>query len=130
VVAEVKRRLGPQQLEIFTDTDGVSDVVAKTTAQVVLGTIDIPRIVVLLKDDVRSGFKPFKLDLTSLRYPVPSDELVAQTLRTGEQNGSASAAAASRSSGWRTTSSAVSWTSTTCPTTTTPSCSTTWQPRR
>lgn len=85
VVAEVKRRLGPQQLEIFTDTDAVSAVVAKTTDQVVLGTIDIPRIVVLPKEEVRSGFKPFKLDLSSLRYPVPSDELVAQTLRTGEQ---------------------------------------------
>ena len=85
VVAEVRRRLGPQQLEVFTDKDAVSDVVAKTTEQVVLGTIDIPRIVVLPKDDVRSGFRPFKLELSALRYPVPSDELVAQTLRTGEQ---------------------------------------------
>jgi len=85
LVAEVKRRLGPQQQELFAEADAVAAVVAKTTEQVVLGTIDIPRIIVVPKDEVRSGFKPFRLNLTSLRYPVPSDELVAQTLRTGEQ---------------------------------------------
>ena len=85
VVAEVKRRLGPQQLEMFTEEDAVAAVVAKTTEQVVLGTIDIPRIIVVPKDEVKSGFKPFKLNVATLRYPVPSDELVAQTLRTGEE---------------------------------------------
>lgn len=85
LVAEVKRRLGPQQQELFAEADAVAAVVAKTTEQVVLGTIDIPRIIVVPKDEVKSGFKPFKLNLTSLRYPVPSDELVAQALRTGEQ---------------------------------------------
>ena len=85
LVAEVKRRLGPQQQELFAEADAVANIVAKTTEQVVLGTIDIPRIIVVPKDEVTSGFKPFKLNLTSLRYPVPSDELVAQTLRTGEQ---------------------------------------------
>lgn len=85
LVAEVKRRLGPQQQEMFAEANAVAAVVAKTTKQVVLGTIDIPRIIVVPKDEVKSGFKLFKLNLTSLRYPVPSDELVAQTLRTGEQ---------------------------------------------
>jgi len=85
LVAEVKRRLGPQQQELFAEADAVAAVVAKTTEQVVLGTIDIPRIIVVPKDEVKSGFKPFRLNLSSLRYPVPSDELVAQTLRTGEQ---------------------------------------------
>jgi type III restriction enzyme len=85
VVAEVKRRLGPQQLEMLTEEDAIAAVVAKTTKQVVLGTIDIPRIIVVPKEEVKSGFKSFKLNLTALRYPAPSDELVAQTLRTGEQ---------------------------------------------
>lgn len=84
VVEEVERRLGPQPELPGMEVD-VADVVAKTTEQVVLGTIDIPRIIVVPKDEVKSGFKPFKLDLKALRYPVPSDELVAQTLRTGEQ---------------------------------------------
>jgi type III restriction enzyme len=62
-------------------------VVAKTTEQVVLGTIDIPRIIVVPKnrDEVKSGYKPFKLNVTTLRYPVPSDELWAQNLRDGER---------------------------------------------
>lgn len=85
LVAEVKRHLGPQQRELFAGEDAVAAVVAKTTEQVVLGTIDVPRIIVVPKDEVKSGFKPFNLNLTSLRFPVPSDELVAQTLRTGEQ---------------------------------------------
>jgi type III restriction enzyme len=85
VVAEVKRRLGPQQLEMFTEEDAVAVIVAKTTEQVVLGTIDIPRIIVVPKEDVKSGFKPFKLNLSGFREPAPSAELIAQTLRTGEQ---------------------------------------------
>jgi len=85
LVSEVKKRLGPQQRELFAEEDAVAAVVAKTTEQLVLGTIDIPRIIVVPRDEVKSGFKPFKLSLTALRYPVPSDELVAQTLRTGEQ---------------------------------------------
>ena len=84
VVAEVKRRLGPQPELPGMELD-LAEVVAKTTEQVVLGTIDIPRIIVVPKEDVKSGFKPFKLNVATLRYPVPSDELVSQTLRTGEQ---------------------------------------------
>ncbi|MGL6077103.1 MAG: DEAD/DEAH box helicase [Fimbriiglobus sp.] len=84
VVAEVNRRLGPQP-QLPGMESSVADIVARTTEQVVLGTIDIPRIVVVPKDEVKSGFKPFQLKLATLRYPVPSDELVSQTLRTGEQ---------------------------------------------
>jgi type III restriction enzyme len=86
VVAEVKRRLGPQQREMFAEEDVVANVVARTTEHVILGTIDIPRIIVVPKDEVRSGFHPFNLNLSTVRYPAPTeDELVAQTLRTGDQ---------------------------------------------
>ncbi|MFO0805092.1 MAG: DEAD/DEAH box helicase family protein [Gemmataceae bacterium] len=83
VVEEVKRRLGPQPT--LPGMDSVAAVVSKTTEQVVLGTIDIPRILVVPKGEVKSGFTPFKLDLKALRYQPPSEELVAQALRTGEQ---------------------------------------------
>ncbi len=85
VVAEVKRRLGPRQLELPGLELDVAGVVAKTTEQVVLGTIDIPRIIVVPKDEVRSGFKPFKLDLRGFTPQPGSDDIVAQRLRTGEQ---------------------------------------------
>lgn len=100
VVAEVKRRLGPRQLELPGLELDVAGVVAKTTEQVVIGTIDIPRIIVVPKDEVRSGFKPFKLDLEGPTPQPGSDDIVdAQRLRTGEQETITSAAAGSMSSG-------------------------------
>jgi type III restriction enzyme len=36
------------------------------------------------KGQIRSGFKPFSLDLSTLNYPAPSDELWVQYLRTGQ----------------------------------------------
>jgi type III restriction enzyme len=47
-------------------------------------TIDIPRILVVPKGEVRSGFKPFTLELSTLNYPAPSEELWVQYLRTGQ----------------------------------------------
>ncbi len=85
VVAAVKERLGPIQPMLPGMEFDLAEVVAKTTEQVVLGTIDIPRIVVVPKGEVRSGYKPFTLNVATLRYPVPSDDLWLQTLRTGER---------------------------------------------
>ncbi len=85
VVATVKARLGPIQQALPGMELDVAEVVAKTTEQVILGTIDIPRIVVVPKGEVRCGYKPFTLNVAALRYPVPSDELWLQTLRTGER---------------------------------------------
>ena len=86
VVAEVKRRLGPQQLDLFAGESDLAAVVLATTRHVVAGIIDIPRIVVVPRAEVASGFRPFALDLAAVRYPVPSEELLAQSLRTGEQD--------------------------------------------
>jgi type III restriction enzyme len=85
VLREVAAEYRPEQLGL----DGIHSepelaaVVAKTTAMIVQQTIDIPRILVLPKGDVRSGFRPFALDLQALRYAAPSDEMLAQELRTG-----------------------------------------------
>ena len=49
---------------------------------VVEPSIGILRILVVPKGEVRSGFKPFKLELSTLNYPAPSDELWIQHLRT------------------------------------------------
>ena len=57
-------------------------VVTKTAEQVVEQSISIPRIMVVPKGEVRSGFKPFNLELGTLNYPAPSDELWIQHLRT------------------------------------------------
>jgi type III restriction enzyme len=60
----------------------IAAVVAKTVELVTRQTIDIPRVLVVPRGEVKSGFKPFQLKLDSLRYPAVSDELWIQHLRT------------------------------------------------
>jgi type III restriction enzyme len=63
----------------------IAKTVAQVTSLVISQTIDIPRIIVQPTGDVRSGFHSFALDLSSLNYPVPSEDLWIQTLRTQER---------------------------------------------
>lgn len=58
----------------------IASVVAKTVELVTQQTIDIPRILVVPKGEVKSGFKPFQLKLDTLNYPAVSDELWIQLL--------------------------------------------------
>ena len=84
VIAEVEKqyRLMQSELEGVTEKPDIAMVVAKTVEQVVEQSIGIPRILVVPKSEVRSGFKPFRLELSTLNYPAPSDELWIQHLRT------------------------------------------------
>jgi type III restriction enzyme len=83
-VTEQFRR--PQmELEGVTEQTDIASVVAKTTELVQQQTITIPRIQVVPTGVVKSGFKPFDLQLGTLQYPVPSEELLSQYLRTGTQ---------------------------------------------
>ena len=83
VIATVKAQYHPLQRELegITPVD-VAAVVAKTTELVMLGTIDIPRILVLPRGEVRSGFNSFQLQLSSVKYQPPSEDLWIQHLRT------------------------------------------------
>ena len=60
VVREVAAQYRPPQLELegVTKPPDIAAVVAKTTELVIQQTIDIPRILVVPKGEVRSGFKP------------------------------------------------------------------------
>ncbi|MGA2495628.1 MAG: DEAD/DEAH box helicase family protein [Roseiarcus sp.] len=84
VLKEVTNQYRPVQLELtgITKQPDLAAVVAKTTEIVVQQTIDIPRILVVPKGEVKSGFKPFTLDLSTINYPVPDDELWIRHLRT------------------------------------------------
>jgi type III restriction enzyme len=84
LVREVQNLATPVQLELegMREMPDIAAVVAKTTERVIARTIDIPRILVIPKGEVKSGFKSFKLDLSALNYPAPSDELWIQHLRT------------------------------------------------
>lgn len=86
IIEEVSAGLKPDQLEIegVTEQPDIADIVAKTTELVTQQTINIPRILVVPKGEVASGFNIFKLDLSSFNYQPISEELWVQLLRTGE----------------------------------------------
>ncbi|MBU2235196.1 MAG: hypothetical protein KKE49_06095 [Proteobacteria bacterium] len=74
----------PEQLELegVTEKPDIAAVVAKTVELITEQSINIPRILVTPKGEVKSGFKPFTLSLEALKYPAVSDELWIQHLRT------------------------------------------------
>ena len=80
---EAQRQIPQLELEGMAEKPDIGAVVAKTVELVMQQTIDIPRILVVPKGEVRSGFKPFILKLDRLEYPAVSEELWAQYLRTG-----------------------------------------------
>lgn len=87
IVQEVRSQYQPAQLElegVAKPAPDMAAVVAATAKLIADRTIDIPRIVVMPKGQVKTGFKPFTLDLTGMRYPAPSDELWAKHLRTDQ----------------------------------------------
>ena len=87
IVKAVQEQFRPEQLELegVTEQPNFAAVVAKTAELVQQQTITIPRILVIPTGVVKSGFKPFDLKLETLRYPVPSEELWSQYLRTGKR---------------------------------------------
>jgi type III restriction enzyme len=86
IVARVAEALAPAQLALagVSEQPKIAEIVQKTSDFVVQQTIDIPRILVVPKGEVRSGFEPFTLALGALNYPAPSEELWVQYLRTGQ----------------------------------------------
>jgi len=85
IVREVEEQYRPTQLELggITERPNIAAVVARTSALVTAQTIGIPRILVVPKGEVKSGFKPFELKVDTLQYPPVSEELWVQYLRTG-----------------------------------------------
>ena len=84
VAEEVAAHLKPLQAMlpgIETDAD-IALIVAKTSQLVIDQTIDMPRILVVPKGEVQSGYNEFELDLSSLNYQAPTEELWVQHLRT------------------------------------------------
>jgi len=87
IIKAVTEQLQPSQLTLegVVQAPDIAAVVAKTTALVAKETIDIPRILVVPTGDVKSGYKPFQLKLSTLHYPPVSEDLWVQYLRTNER---------------------------------------------
>jgi type III restriction enzyme len=83
----VQELLAPTQTEMegLTEKPDIAAIVAKTMEAMLGQTIDIPRIVVLPRGEVRSGFHPFTLDLGSVRYQPQSETLLIQDLKSGDR---------------------------------------------
>ena len=86
IVQEVTAQYRPSQLEMeaVTKPPDIAAIVAKTSALVTQQTIDIPRILVVPRGESKSGFKPFTLDLSTVKLQPGTGELWAQYLRTQE----------------------------------------------
>lgn len=87
IIQEVQSQFQPAQIEmdgIARPAPDMAAVVAATAKLMADRTIDIPRIIVMPKGEVKAGFRPFALDLTGIRYPAPSEELWAKHLRTDQ----------------------------------------------
>jgi type III restriction enzyme len=87
IVEEVKKAALPSQqgLPGMTTTPDIAAVVKKTAQLVVQQTIDIPRILVVPKGEVTTGFHAFALDCSSIHYQPVERDLLIQHLRTHEQ---------------------------------------------
>ena len=84
IVQAVQSRMTAQPVlpGIETGPD-VSAIVAQVTQSLVMGMIDIPRIVVTPKGQVTAGFRPFTVDLTGVRPSNAADTLWVQRLDDG-----------------------------------------------
>jgi len=85
----VRERLPPAQTELggmetVPEVD-VASVVKRAVEETVKLTIDIPRIAVVPKGEVTSGFHPFTLSVSGLHLQPKDRSLVGQDLRTHKQ---------------------------------------------
>jgi type III restriction enzyme len=86
IAEAVRQKLPPVQTSLLNGEDApaeldVADVVRRTVNEVVKQTIDIPRIAVVPKGVVTSGFRPFTLDVAGLHLQPKDRSLVGQNLR-------------------------------------------------
>jgi type III restriction enzyme len=89
IAEAVRERLPPAQTELggmetVPEVD-VAAVVKRAVEETVKLTIDIPRIAVVPKGEVTSGFHPFTLDVSGLHLQPKDRSLVGQDLRTHKQ---------------------------------------------
>jgi type III restriction enzyme len=88
IVQRVQERMLPRQGDLLATAAAaspVANIVQKTVAVLVEHTIDIPRISVVPKGPVKSGYKLFQLDLSKMNFQPQDMALVGQGLKTGKQ---------------------------------------------
>lgn len=91
IVQEVRRHyVPPAQTELPglepQPMPNLAEIVQQAIAQVRQLTIDIPRIVVVPKGEVSSGFNPFTLETSNVHYQPVDRDLLIRSLQTNEQD--------------------------------------------
>jgi type III restriction enzyme len=82
----VQERMVPKQGDLLaTEPQPVDEIVKKTVAVFVEHAIDIPRITVVPKGPVKSGYKAFKIDVSKMNFQPQDMALIGQGLKTGKQ---------------------------------------------
>lgn len=88
IVQAVAARQPPTQLALGLDNAAtmpdVAAVVAKTIALIQQQTIAIPRVQILPKGEVRTGYHSFTLELTNMKFQAVPDEIWIQNLGDGK----------------------------------------------
>ena len=85
IIKQVEAIVSPKQIELITSGPSVADIVKTTVAIVTKHTIDIPRILVKPKGNVKSGFHPFRLDVSKINFQPASQQLVSKALQSGKE---------------------------------------------
>jgi type III restriction enzyme len=84
IIRRVEERVTPKQGELLPATGpSIAEIVKQTSALVAEHAIDIPRILVKPKGAGRSGYKPFELDVSRLKFQPQDQQLVGRGLQSG-----------------------------------------------
>ncbi|MFC0308741.1 DEAD/DEAH box helicase family protein [Gallibacterium trehalosifermentans] len=86
IMSQVHQNLPSIQGELLPEEIDIAAVVSKTTQFIVEQSIDIPRIVVVPAGDIKTGFHPFTLDVSSLHLQPSKREITIHNLQTNEQS--------------------------------------------
>ncbi|MEZ4728199.1 MAG: hypothetical protein R3E79_13790 [Caldilineaceae bacterium] len=104
-------------------------IVNQVVTQVQQLTIDIPRIVVVPKGEVTTGFHEFTLATSNVHYQPVARDLLIQSLQTNQQEALSMERGLRPKHGWKITWCAIRWTSPIFLMTITPICSMIWPVR-
>ncbi|GAK52434.1 type III restriction enzyme, res subunit, putative [Candidatus Moduliflexus flocculans] len=88
IVSDVRERYAPPtqaDLPGMAAQPDIAAIVAQTVHAVRRLTIDIPRIVVVPKGEVTTGFHPFRLETEHVRFQPVERDLLIRSLQTNEQ---------------------------------------------
>jgi type III restriction enzyme len=86
IAKRVQERMVPKQGDLLaTEPQPVEEIVKRTVAVFMEHAIDIPRISVVPKGPVKSGYEAFKLDVSKMNFQPQDMALVGQGLKTGKQ---------------------------------------------